>query len=110
MFCFRKKKVQPVVNAGPYRTAAEMPAEPIHEKPKTKVKRSFKMPSIKLEKHSKTFAFLMPVCGSAIGAGMLYDAPLLGVGFKWGAAIALVLVGAFFTCMTIGQAEKASKS
>jgi len=72
-----------------------MPQEPKPKKP-------FIMWSLpKLGKASKTFSYVMPICGSAVGCGLLYDAPLLGLGFKWGAAIALSLIAVFFVGLVI---------
>lgn len=105
---FKRRKVKPAFNDGPYRTAAEMPPQPIHKEPK--VKRSFKMPSIKLGKHTKTFGFLSPVSACAVAIGMIYDAPLLGSGIKWGLYIGIGVVAAFFLGMSynnIANNEKA---
>lgn len=69
-----------------------MPIEPSPPKPK----RQFKMPSIKLSKSIKVFGLLIPVCATLVAIGLLYDAPVLGIGLKWGGALALVVEGAFF--------------
>jgi hypothetical protein len=82
----------------PYRQAAKIPLEP-------KPKRQFKMPSIKLGKFTKTFGYIMPVGGSSVGIGIIYDAPLLGLGLKWGSAVALVLCAIFFAGMALRSLE-----
>ncbi len=75
----------------PYRTAAPRPPEP---KPKRQFK--FMVPKIKFSKPVKVLGCLVPIGSSTIGMGLLYDAPILGLGFKWGAAVALALVAVFF--------------
>lgn len=73
--------------------------------PEPKPKRSFKMPSIKLSKHIKTFGLLMPVCGSSVSIGMVYDTSLLGWGLKWGCSLSLGLVAVFFAILAFNNAE-----
>lgn len=97
-------KEQVIAHMNPYRTAAEMPQE--KPEPKPKKKREFKV-DIKLGKHAKTFGYVVPVCASFIGMGLLYDAPLLGLGIKWGAALALGVMVVFFSIMAIAHADKA---
>ncbi len=84
----------------PYRTAAPKPPEP-----KTKRQFKFMFPSIKLGKFTKTFGYLMPVGGSSVGIGLIYDAPLLGLGLKWGSAVALMLCAVFFAGMALRTLE-----
>lgn len=71
-----------------------MPPEP---KPKRQFK--FMIPKVNLGKHTKTFGYLTPISGCAVGIGMVYDAPLLGLGLKWGVAVALLVFAIFFVGM-----------
>lgn len=91
-------------HTSPYRTAAVIPQEP-QIKPK---KKAFKM-DLKLGKHTKTFGYIVPVCVSFVGMGLLYDAPILGQGIKWGASCALGVIVIFFAMMAIGHADKESE-
>jgi hypothetical protein len=98
---FRKKEREEKKRMdGPYRTPAEMPA-PIPDPPKPKPKRQFKMPSVKLSKTIKLFMCLLPICGCLIGMGVLYDAPVLGLGIKWGLAAALAVMAGFFATRVV---------
>ncbi len=67
-------------------------------------------PNIKLGKASKTFGYIMPIAASSVAEGLIYDAPLLGLGIKWGLAIAILLVAVFFAGMTIVTLDTSSKS
>lgn len=69
--------------------------------PEPKPKRQFMLPKIKPSKPFKVFSCLLPIGASTVGMGLLYDAPILGLGFKWGAAIALAAVVVFFVGMAI---------
>lgn len=62
-------------------------------------------PNIKLGKAAKTFSYLIPIAGSSVAEGLLYDAPLLGLGIKWGLAIAVAIFAVFFAGMTIATLE-----
>lgn len=96
LFGKKEEKLQPM--GGPYRMPAEMPA-PIHDPPPPKPKRQFKlnMSALKPNKAVKVFLLLLPLCACLVGIGMVYDAPILGQGIKWGVALAQVVVGAFFS-------------
>lgn len=109
----RQKSETTTVSNGPYRTAAEVPQEPKPEPIKqykvavknSQPKREWKMPTIKLRKHTKTFSYLMPVFGGLMGIGFLYDTPFLGVGLKWGTALALSVMILFFSALAIVNAD-----
>ena len=66
------------------------------------------MPSLKIDKHSKTFSFLIPSCTCFVGIGYVYDAlpTTLGLGTKWGFSAVLATIAIFFVCMAIGNADK----
>lgn len=95
------------ISSGPYRTPAEVPA-PLPEPPppkQPKPKREWKMPNVKLNKVSKCFMWLLPVCGAAVAIGALCDAPLLGMGLKIGFGVASGLVGLFCCVMVFVTAD-----
>lgn len=98
------KPDQPPTPSDPYRTAATPAPEP------PAPKRKFTMPSIRLGKFTKTFGYMMPVCGSAVGVGFIYDAPLLTIGVKWGLAVAIAMVAVFFVGMTLNALNQTQKS
>jgi hypothetical protein len=104
---FNKQEQTTVIPGGPYRTVATMPQEPEPQPIKqSKPKREFKMPSITLGKYTKTFGFILPVCGAAIGIGTICDSNTMGLGTKWGTSIALAIIGIFFFVLTLIEADK----
>jgi len=94
---FRKKEEKCQPQGGPYRMPAEMPP-PIPDPPKPKPKRQFKfkMPAVNPSKTTKVFMCILAIGACLIGMGLLYDAPLLGLGFKWGTGGALGVLAVFF--------------
>ncbi len=63
-------------------------------------------PNITLGKSTKTFLYLVPIAGSSVAEGLIYDAPVLGLGIKCGLAVAILLFAVFFAGLTAVTLEE----
>lgn len=63
-------------------------------------------PNIKLGEATKSFGYLTPTIGAAVGIGFLYDAPLLGQGMKGGIGTALCINAVFFLVLMFIELNK----
>lgn len=90
----------------PYRTPAPMPT-PVFQ-PEPTPKKDFKMPT--LNKHTKTFAYILGACASITGIGAIHDAKFLGEGIQYGSGISLGLIAALMLIMALHNATDGFQS